>query len=244
MLGSAGAAGLASTIVPGRTAAQPVSGYSVLGSGPTVLAFDRAPARYYEALATHYRVVVIDYPPRDTSPAAVDSYTADRVCHDILAIADAAGADRFAWYGFSFGAVVGLQLASRTNRLTALACGGWPPLGGQYRETLAATEAAAAARGDSRLFVTYYRSLQNWPEREAIARLTCPRFVFAGSRDQFVADGQSIRIGALVSEHRRELERLGWSVRLIEGFGHELGGRPEVVIPLVREFLDPLLRRG
>jgi len=63
---------------------------------------------------------------------------------DILAVADAAGVDRFAWFGFSFGGVVGLQLASRTNRLSALVCGGWPPLGGQYAETLAYAEEGAA----------------------------------------------------------------------------------------------------
>ena len=36
---------------------------------------------------------------------------------------------------------------------------------------------------------------------------------------------------------------LGWTVRLIDGFGHELGGRPDVVTPTLREFFDPLLLR-
>jgi hypothetical protein len=54
--------------------------------------------------------------------------TADRWCNHIFAAADAARADRFAWFGYSGGGVVGLQLASRTDRLTALICGGWPPL--------------------------------------------------------------------------------------------------------------------
>lgn len=184
----------------------------------------------------------MDYPPRDASKAFIDSFTADRVCADILAVADAVGASRFAWYGFSWGAVVGLQLAVRTNRLTALACGGWPPLGGQYRETLTATE-AGAARGGDRLYVTYYRSLRNWAERNAVSKITCPRFVFAGAQDQFIAEAQSIRIGPLVSEHRDELERMGWSVRVLDGFGHELGARPDIVIPLLREFLDPVLLR-
>src|SRR5438477_76570 len=84
-------------------------------------------------------VIALDYPPADDSQAFADSFTADRVCADILSVADAERAERFAWFGFSWGAVVGLQLATRTNRLTALALGGWPPLGGQYRETLAVT---------------------------------------------------------------------------------------------------------
>jgi len=199
-----------------------------------VLAFDRMPSEYFKVLAEKYRIVVLDVPPTDAPQDVVESFTADRVCADILAVADAAGAQRFAWFGFSWGAVVGLQLAVRTNRLTALACGGWPPLGGQYAETLAAAEAGT---GDKR-YVTYYRSLRNWPERDAVSQIACPRIVFAGTNDQFVAGGPRIRIGPLVAEHRQELEGLGWTVRMVDGFGHELGGRPDVVIPLVREFFD------
>jgi pimeloyl-ACP methyl ester carboxylesterase len=173
VLGSMGAAGLVANVLPDQAAAQDATRYSVLGSGPTVLAFNRATSGYFEALAKQYRVVAIDYPPRDPSRSFVDSFTAERVCHDILTVADETRVDRFAWFGFSWGAVVGLQLAIRTDRLTALVCGGWPPLGGQYRETLATAE-AVAARGGDKLYVTYYRSLQNWSDREAISKLTCP----------------------------------------------------------------------
>jgi pimeloyl-ACP methyl ester carboxylesterase len=238
VLGSIGAGAL---IHP--AAAQQLPRYSILGSGPVVLAFDRGPAGYFEEIARRYRVVVIQYPPQDPSQAFIDSFTVDRVCNDILAAADQAGAERFDWYGFSWGGVVGLKLATRTSRLTALACGGWPPLGGQYRETLATTE-ATAARGGNRLYLNFYRSIQDWPEREAVAKLRAPRLVFAGGRDQFVAEGQNIRIGALVAEHRMQLENMGWMVRLVPDFGHELGGRPDVVTPILREFLDPLLLHG
>jgi pimeloyl-ACP methyl ester carboxylesterase len=238
LLGSAGAAGSIAGLLPNRAHGQGVARYSVLGSGPTVLAFDRMPAGYFEALSTRYRVIVMDYPPQDRSQAFIDSFTVDRVCADILAVADAAGATRFAWYGFSWGAVVGIQLAIRTGRLTALACGGWPPLGGHYEETRAVAEAEGLA------FATFYRSLRGWRERDAVSMLKCLRLVFAGTNDQFVAQGRSIRIGPLVAEHRDELERLGWRVRLIEGFGHELGARPDVVTPILREFLDPLLLKA
>jgi hypothetical protein len=109
--------------------------------------------------------------------------------------------------------------------LTALACGGWPPLGGQYRETLATTE-ATAARGGNRLYLNFYRSIQDWPEREALAKLRVPRLVFAAGRDQFVAEGQNIRIGALVAEHRMELENMGWMVRLVQISGTNLAEGP------------------
>jgi hypothetical protein len=34
---------------------------------------------------------------------------------------------------------------------------------------------------------------------------------------------------------------MGWKVNLVNGFGHELFGRPDVVVRLMREFLDPVL---
>ena len=119
----------------------------------------------------------------------------------------------------------------------------WPPLGGQYAETLAYAE-EEAAQGRTTSMVTFYRSIRGWPEREAVSKLTCPRMTFAGSKDEFVAGkSQRIRIGALITEHRAELERMGWTVQLIDGFGHELGGRPDVIMPILRRFLDPILLR-
>jgi hypothetical protein len=67
---------------------------------------------------------------------------------------------------------------------------------------------------------------------------------FAGNQDEFVAGAATkIRIGPLIAEHRAELERIGWTVQLIDGFGHGLGGRPDVVMPIVGRFLDPILLR-
>ena len=64
---------------------------------------------------------------------------------------------------------------------------------------------------------------------------------FAGTDDVVTTPQVTARIGPLIAEHREELQRMGWSVRLVDGFRHDLGSRPDVVIPLLREFLDPLL---
>ena len=240
-LGSASVVGLFSNVLSTHTQAQGVRPFTVRGSGPALIVFDRQPGGYYDRLTDRYRVVVIGDVAPDNFPATIASLTADRLCADILAVADAAGVDRFAWFGFSFGSVVGLQLASRTSRLSALVCGGWPPLGGQYAETLGYAE-AEAAQGRVTPFLTFYRSVRGWPEREAVSKFTCPRMAFAGNKDEFVAGPATrIRIGPLIAEHRAELERLGWTVQLIDGFGHELGARPDVVIPILRRFLDPVL---
>lgn len=244
-LGSAGALGLVSSRLSGQTPKKGLRPFTDRGSGLALLVFDRQPNGFYDALTDRYRVVAID--ATDTRED-VASLSADRICADILAVADAAGLDRFAWFGFSWGAVVGLQLASRigtgsASRLTALACGGWPPLGGQYAETLGYTE-EQAAQGRRTSALPFYQSLRGWPEREAVSRITCPRLVFAGNKDEFVAGtATKMRIGPLVAEHRAELQRLGWRVEMIDGFGHELGGRPDVIMPILKQFLDPILLR-
>ena len=94
-----------------------------------------------DGLADAYRVVAFDYEGHVLQVPKPDTLTPDNLAGDILAVADAAGAERFAWYGYSWLALAGLQLAIRTDRLTALAMGAWPPLGGPYAEMLRVTVA-------------------------------------------------------------------------------------------------------
>jgi pimeloyl-ACP methyl ester carboxylesterase len=134
---------------------------------------------YLDRLSDRYRVLRVDYPSiggsRDIAPEAL---TADRVCADLLAVASAAGFDRFAYWGYSWGAAVGLQLAARTDRLTALVLGGWPPLGAPYDGILQATRLkqpdpepsslkVLRSKAQYRQWETFYVSLQGWPEAEA-----------------------------------------------------------------------------
>ncbi len=83
-----------------------------------------------------------------------DTLTPANAASDLLAVADAVGADRFAYYGYSWLALIGLQLAMRTDRLSALIMGGFPPLNGLYAEMLRVTTVAhemaveAAAKTD------------------------------------------------------------------------------------------------
>jgi len=34
---------------------------------------------------------------------------------------------------------------------------------------------------------------------------------------------------------------MGWTVNVVDGFGHELFTKPDIVVSLLREFLDPIL---
>jgi len=89
-----------------------------------------------------FRVVAFDYEGHLLRTPQPDSLTPANAVSDLLAIADAAGVERFAYYGYSWLALIGLQLAMRTDRLTALVMGGFPPLGGPYAAMLRVTTAA------------------------------------------------------------------------------------------------------
>lgn len=209
---------------------------------------------YLDGLTDRYRVLLVDYPSigrsRDIAPQAL---TADRVCADLSGVASAAGFDRFAYWGYSWGGNVGLQLATRTDRLSALVVGGWPALGGPYEPLLAAARQKLPNPEASSLvvlrspaqyaqWVHYGESIAGWPEREAVARIRCPRMNVFGSDGDLVEAGIPVPIASCIREHRGELESLGWRVHEIAGHGHALCMQPEIAVPPVRAFLDEVLR--
>jgi pimeloyl-ACP methyl ester carboxylesterase len=95
-----------------------------------------------DGLADAFQVVAFDYEGQVLQVPKPDTLTPANLTRDLLAVADAAGADRFAYYGYSWLALAGLQLAVRTDRLWALAMGGFPPLDGPYAQMLQVTTAA------------------------------------------------------------------------------------------------------
>ena len=169
-----------------------------------------------EGLQDIATVVAFDYEGHVLASPMPDTLTPSNISSDVLAVADAASAASFAYYGYSWLAVTGLQLAIRTDRLTALIMGGFPPLDGPYAEMLdvtAATYRMASDPGSSspptdgpsepgdwssvefdmpepqaRQFLTLYTRLQDFDERRALSKLDCPRLCFAGSEDEIVYD--------------------------------------------------------
>ncbi|HEX6540484.1 MAG TPA: hypothetical protein VF040_01910 [Ktedonobacterales bacterium] len=101
-----------------------------------------------KGLSDIVRVVAFDYEGQIMRVPKPQTLTPDNVVRDLLAVADAARAERFAYYGYSWLALVGLQLAIRTDRLSALMMGGFPPLSGPYEEMLRVTTAANVMAGN------------------------------------------------------------------------------------------------
>src|SRR5437899_9081472 len=136
-----------------------------------------------KGLSDAFRVVAFDYEGQYLRRPKPDTLTPANTANDLLVVADATEADRFAYYGYSWLAMVGLQLAIRTDRLSALILGGFPPLNGPYKEMLLVTTAAyeiasgarvipsadesewsgvSLSRDQTQQFVTLYQALQEF----------------------------------------------------------------------------------
>jgi hypothetical protein len=168
-------------------------------------------------------------------------------------------------HGYSWLAMAGLQLAVRTDRLTALVMGGFPPVGGPYAQMLDVTNAThrlaidppppapAGEAGDwgsvsvalspdqTRQFVTLYEALRHFDDRAAQEEIDCARLCFAGSADTIdygPAWGDvQVDIAGPLLWRRDELERLGWQVRLLDGLDHLQAMQANRVLPLIRPWL-------
>jgi pimeloyl-ACP methyl ester carboxylesterase len=103
-----------------------------------------------DGLKDAFRVVAFDYEGQVLANPKADTLVPDNLARDFLAVADAAGADRFAWYGYSWLALSGLQLAIRSDRVSALVMGGFSPIDGPYAEMLRVTTATHRMAAEAR----------------------------------------------------------------------------------------------
>ncbi len=218
-------------------------------------------------LSDAFRVVAFDYEGQCQRIPKPETLTPANVASDLLAVADAAGADRFACYGYSWLAVIGLQLAIRTERLSALIMGGFPPLNGPYKEMLRVTTVTyEMARGmravpsadesewsgmslsedQTRQFVTLYQALQGFDDRAAQARITCPRLCFVGSKDEIRYDKSwgdvLVSLAGPIVRGQEQLQDLGWDVRVLDGLDHIQAMQAGQVLPIIRPWLESALR--
>jgi pimeloyl-ACP methyl ester carboxylesterase len=198
-----------SLLLPVRTAAHPA------GEADTMRRWGADPDLGHtlvRGLERTHRVIAADYEGHRMAHPAPDTLTPDNVAADLLAIADGGGADEFAYYGYSWLALSGLQLALRTERLWALVMGGYPPMGGPYQAMLAVTRAAHAmssrpaegkaadgsevtpgdwdsvaiqtTEAQTRQFVTLYEALDGFDDAAVVLPHELPRLAFAGAEDQ------------------------------------------------------------
>src|SRR5579864_5832773 len=83
---------------------------------------------YIQRLGDRYRLLMADYPHIASKVPDQALLGAEDVCKDYMALADAAGMERFAAAGYSWSGNSMLQLATRSRRVSALVLGGWPAI--------------------------------------------------------------------------------------------------------------------
>ena len=215
-----------------------------------------------KGFSEHLRVIAFDYEAQLQANPKPDTLTPDNIVADFLAVADAADAQTFAYYGYSWLGLAGLQLAIRTDRLTALAMGGFPPLDGPYAAMLQVTEATyelagapvsttpvevgdwdstevAMSKDQAEQYLTLYRSLQSFDDHAV--RLSCPRLCIAGSADNIQYGERwrnaDVSIGAAVEKNHHQLEQLGWTVHLLPGLDHLQAMHAAQILPVVEPWL-------
>ena len=218
------------------------------GAAPEVVdIFKTNKQKWIDVLGDDYRLIIMDYPGQEPKPYTMTPWA---VVRDFLAIADAAGAEEFAYYGFSWGAVTGLQLALRSDRMQAFIAGGFPMMDGPYAEMLEIStvmnERATTlygmpvnAPGSARPAVTYYEVLQSFDDRAIQYKLSIPRLNWVGDQDKVTLDGKVVTdLYQTMSDNQTELEEAGWDVQFVRGKSHLDGAAPDVAAPIVRKWLD------
>src|SRR5262245_51331973 len=98
--------------------------YDITGTGPALILLhggrrDWHGAGYVSRLSPEFTVITIDQRGSGESdkPLAASAYAIDKLVDDVLAVADAAGAQRFALWGFSYGANIGRYVVVRSDRV-------------------------------------------------------------------------------------------------------------------------------
>jgi pimeloyl-ACP methyl ester carboxylesterase len=221
-----------------------------------------------DGLADVARVVAFDYEGHVLANPKPDTLTPHNLVADILAVADAAEADRFAWYGYSWLGLAGLQLAIATDRLTGLAMGGYPPVDGPYEEMLKVTTAgwelatgrrqsqgedawadASLQPDQSKQFLTLYTALQGFDDRAALASIPesveCVAIVGEKDEIQYGATWGDVfvSLAAPTIKARGELERHGWEVHVLDGLDHTSAMQAPAVLPILRPWLERIAAR-
>jgi pimeloyl-ACP methyl ester carboxylesterase len=110
--------------------------YDVAGSGPPVMLLHGGgqtrrvwhDAGYVARLAQSHTVITVDMRGNGESdkPTTKEAYAIEKMVDDLLAVADAAHAERFTLWGFSYGANIGRYLAVRSERVSAMVYIGIP----------------------------------------------------------------------------------------------------------------------
>ncbi|GAB1154598.1 hypothetical protein YWY31_06230 [Paenibacillus illinoisensis] len=235
---------------------------------------------FVEGLVNEFQVLYFDYEGHRLQNTNPENLTPNHIVNDLMLIADEMNINTFSYYGYSWLALVGLQLAIRTNRLESLIMGGFPPLDGPYKEMMVVTnktyqqalenqnspvfdeqqniESPEEINWDTikvkidtnqtKQFVTMYKNLMNFNDRNIQHQLSIPKLTFAGEQDTIVYGENfgsvTVDIVGILEKTKEELQHWGWEVEIIKGneINHTKAMQPIIVLPLIKAWLIKTLK--
>lgn len=110
--------------------------YDVIGEGPVIVLLHGGwhtrrnwhEAGYVGRLKDNFKVIAIDIRGNGESDKPMDPayYTTEKMCQDVLAVADACHVEQFTIWGFSYGANIGRYVAAQSDRVEKLVIMGIP----------------------------------------------------------------------------------------------------------------------
>lgn len=230
---------------------------------------------FIEGLKDRFQVLYFDYEGHRLRHPNPVNLTPETIVKDLLQIADEMNVKKFSYYGYSWLALVGLQLALRTDRLESLIMGGFPPLDGPYKEMMVVTNKTYEQALDNqnsnvlheqeddrnpekvdwdniivkidtnqtKQFVTMYKNLMTFNDRDIQHKLAIPKLAFAGEKDTIVYGENfgsvTVDIVGILQKNKQELVSLGWDVEILKGNGmdHTKAMQPITVLPLIKPWL-------
>ncbi len=223
--------------------------YDCSGAGPAVVLLHGGggsrqewhEAGYVSRLQQHFTVIAIDLRGHGESDLPEDpaDYTIDKLCEDILAVADACSVERFSLWGMSYGGKAGRYLSvqsERVNRFILMGtplgpgvtgqprqdaldfCAHWSPIVQAKRTgtldltALSANDQELLQRLNVPAMLGWVRAILDWPAVEP-ADFRCPTLWLIGSEDHDAMDS--------LKTYTANLEGSTMQVHILEGLDHE-----------------------
>jgi pimeloyl-ACP methyl ester carboxylesterase len=219
--------------------------WSAAGEGPAVVApwlnIDWT-AVDLSALSERFRVVIVA--PRGFGPSArPGSYDGTGFVRDVWRVLDHLEIGPFATFGYSMTGVMAARLAVGSERVTAVACGGFPLTADLTGMAQRAHASNAAARSDPTSWaertaaldpgaaVAFWDDIARLP-RAALADVACPVRAWWGEHDAVLS--------SLLSSEAlgRDLELRGIPYDVVPGLDHDdMLDRLDLVLPVIATWL-------
>ena len=222
--------------------------YDVTGEGsPIVLLHGGGHTRqnwhdvgYVKRLKDNFKVIAMDIRGNGESDKPIDPtyYTTDKMCQDILAVADACNVEQFTIWGFSYGGNIGRYVAAQSDQVEKLIIMGIPfGLGapGDFRQSieefrnhwlpilqsknegtlditsLSTEDQKACQETNIAVDVAWLSAMLEWGAIEP-ADLRCQTLWLVGSKNESTM--------ASIREYEERLKRSMVRVEVMEGLNH------------------------